>query len=509
MDRVRSRVASTLPGVVSSTVIATAIASLGGCISLMLLSVLRITDIQPFVIDLSQVVEWIAVSIGLVLVVLSSFGASLLLLLSLPQRVPATSPAYGPSCIVRALRIESVLLFALYTVTSYAWHHLFVCYVSPAHLESVGALSLAQGLVWTCVVGFTSFHPLTFRVIADPVAALEASYGNVVASSLQYAVFTSIISGIFTQSASVHAIVSSSVLFVVLAVVSWTFAHLFARPGFSSPATKDLPLSHPWVSGHPLLPSPNADRQPYRLSLQTAQVEFLLARAAAMKGKDAPTYRALSLWEAYLASGDLVTAARDAPAALFASEATWSKTFQEATATLDLLAEQLATVDAWMHTTPAPTPSLPAKLKTWAMLVRTLASGEVSPLALLASPPAGLPQWQRLAFDLLLSYLLLSFKSVLNVVEALGAVVVASYAKDKQGHVQLSVAAILTSLLGLRLVLDKFQKAKEPAVHQLTTALDATIRRIATTYAKQQADVLQYLSSTHVKELRERGLLTA
>ncbi|KDO21188.1 hypothetical protein SPRG_11047, partial [Saprolegnia parasitica CBS 223.65] len=76
MDRVRSRITGALPGVVVSTVAATALLSLGGNALLILLATFRLTNVQAYVLDVAQVVEWIAVSIGLVLVVLGSWAVS-------------------------------------------------------------------------------------------------------------------------------------------------------------------------------------------------------------------------------------------------------------------------------------------------------------------------------------------------------------------------------------------------------------------------------------------------
>ncbi|EQC25839.1 hypothetical protein SDRG_16288 [Saprolegnia diclina VS20] len=508
MDRVRSRIAGALPGVVVSAVAATALLSLGGNAFLTLLATLRLTNVQAYALDVAQVVEWIAVSIGLVLLVLGSWAISIVLLFSLPQRLPSSSPAYWTAAAARALRMETVLLVLVLAVTSYLWHLIFVCYVSPSHIEHLGALSLVQGFGLSYVLAFSSVHPLAFRAMTDPIGALEASYGATLSVGLQYAFGATLVAGLMSWSLSWHALVSSSVLFAVLLLVHWTFAHLFARPGAASPPT---PLTHAWLSAYPLPASPLADsKEPYRIALQKVQLDFLSARATAMKSKAmAPSYRALAIWEASFAAGDLVAAATKAPATLFASEATWSRTFQFATATLDLLTQQLQAVATWKSMLPAALGSVPMQATSWASLLRTLVSGEVTPLSLLSSAPSASAAWQRLATDMVLSLVFLSVTEVLHVVEAMGLVVAASYAKDKQGYVQLSVPAMLSSLLALRMALDAHTRAKQPAVDQLTLALDATLQRIATTYAKQQADILQFLPAATVQELAKRGLLTA
>ncbi|KDO21187.1 hypothetical protein SPRG_11046 [Saprolegnia parasitica CBS 223.65] len=341
--------------------------------------------------------------------------------------------------------------------------------------------------------------------MTDPIGALEASYGATLGVGLQYAVGATLLASLSSWSLSWHALVSSCVLFGVLLIVHWTFAHLFARPGASSPAA---PLTHAWLSAYPLPASPlTGSKEPYRIALQKVQLDFLAARAAAMKTTSL-SYRALAIWEAFFASSDLVTAATTAPVSLFASEAMWSRTFQCATATLDLLTQQLQAVSAWKAMLPVAVGSVPMQVISWASLLSTLVSGEVTPLSLLSAPPSASAAWQRLATDMVLSLVFLSVTEVLHVVEAIGLVVAASYAKDKQGYVQLSVPAMLSSLLSLRMALDAHTRAKQPAVDQLTLALDATLRRIAVTYAKQQTDILQFLPSATVQELSKRGLLT-
>ncbi|OQR95594.1 hypothetical protein THRCLA_07727 [Thraustotheca clavata] len=509
MDRVRQRLSTSLPGVVSTSAMATTLCSIAGCVFLKLLSVFGMVETRANTVDTSQIVEWIAIAVGLDIIVLVGGAFALLLLLSMPQRLPASSPSFLLCALLQGLRMEVIFLGIVFTIMSFVWHLLFAYYVAIEGVQNLVLLSFVQGIALMYVFGFSSSYPLLFQEIKDPIEILEKTYTSVATQGVQYAVIAYSFLSLWTWRFSWHAIVSTCALFVVLTITFWTFSLLFGRLGYSSSSIKSqwAALEHPVVATNPFPTTPLARaREPYRIALQQVQVDFLKTRME--KIKNPRSYKSIKMWESYLASMDLLTASKDNPTLFYSSEQVWLTTFQVSTAVFDQLTVQLNAIAEWKVVTPNKALSLPAKVSSWVALIQTTCSGEVVPTTLLSSPPVALPHWQENALNILLSLTFLPLKEFLNHIEAIGNIVSSSYAKDKQGYTQLSVPALISSLLTSHIAIDQFRLAKHPAIGELSTALSDTVKRITTTFAKQEADILKYLNKDQVKALKERSLLS-
>ncbi|KAF0684664.1 Aste57867_23384 [Aphanomyces stellatus] len=553
--RLTNRVQSCVPGVFSACLIAILCScSLGAGLKWTFSGAKSIDSIDELIFFF---VEWVFLALGLALVVLVTLAATLVLLFLLPQQFPARSSSVQASIHVRLCRLETLLLFCVLGAGAFLWHGLYGLLIDKEiYVPSLLTVASQAALL----LAFLAFAPqhrlLAHHVVTDPIATLVSAFlPHVLVPTAQCSILTCVV---FLLGAwyggvpfSIGALFGSASLFVVVFTTSWVFSCLFLRTGYSWDGTGTvslwLELTHPSMTcGRGCFNEALLHRhQPttflsIRANQTQNQVEFLNKRmASAIKEAGAscllaPT-RALEFWESYLQASDVHTAASSGKATdLFATEAVWLKVFQTTTAAVDGFTMQLQAIGQWKQA-PAKGPVLAAL----ASVVRQILSDEANPITVISntpsvssfvidggqqavpSPVAWLEKWLAQAlWQYSLATLLLPVQVVVHSVDALSKIVCVSYAKDKQGVVQLSLPAILMSLTTCRLALDALRLPQfeeydaithgavvlfrliDSVIVDFILAIDMALQKITATFSKELPELIRGFPSTHVTKLK-------
>ncbi|ETV98470.1 hypothetical protein H310_08611 [Aphanomyces invadans] len=538
-SRVVHRIRSCGSGVVSTSFLSIcATTTFGSCLRWLLS-----TPVPDETGAFANALEWTLVVVAQTLLVVCSLVVVLYLLLFLPQQVPSRSSSIRFSVALRVCRLETIALVATLGLTSFVWNALFRYFVSKElHLSTDHATVFVQAILLATFVVFAPHHLLAHRpIVSDPVVSLLSSIPLILVRTAQSSAVATlgILYGAEDRApfALVTLIASSSTLFFVYFTTAKAFSCLFLRTaysweGASVPPIAWLDLQHPAVSctecTQQLPASPTSQAQPLtpsvlsslRTNPSATYISFLEARSSchsAPRGSIhphlVPSTRSLEFWDLWFQAADLhLAAASGQSAALFASEDVWLRVFQVTTATIDGFAcmwralgkqsapsssskdrvnwTKLGAVTWQIATSVQPSPSTLLQLISTSPAVLAFVATGGSQAA--PSPWIWLEKWlANSLWHFTLATILLTSKTVVHCIDAVATAVCTSFAKDKQGIVQVTLPAIVYSLAACRVAIDGHRATQYEEYEAIVYALDSALQKITAVFGHAMPELTQ------------------